>query len=108
MPMHLRCGVSFERVKVDVLTIWPRGRSHEAVDAPGSGLTPLHIACEKGQAAAVVCLLRHGAALDTRDSIGRTPLDWARAKERGGVEEAVGAWRAESGDKPNVGTARVT
>ncbi|KAJ1485170.1 ankyrin repeat-containing domain protein [Baffinella frigidus] len=59
------------------------------------GLTPLHIACEKGKGTAAVCLLRHGAPLDVVDSIGRTALDWARAKEREEVVEAVGAWCAE-------------
>jgi ankyrin repeat protein len=40
-------------------------------------LTPLHIACEKGYADIVKCLLLLGADYTARDIRGRTPLDWA-------------------------------
>lgn len=45
------------------------------------GLSPLHIAAEKGYTRAVATLLGHGGSDVTQvDSIGRTPLDWAIAK----------------------------
>ena len=53
------------------------------------GLTPLHIACEKGRPAAAVCLLKAGANHDAKDSINRTPLDWAVAKGHTEVQTAV-------------------
>jgi len=44
------------------------------------GLTPLHIAAEKGYPACVAALLTAGATPAVTDSIGRTALDWARDK----------------------------
>ena len=41
------------------------------------GLSPLHIACEKGYTDIVKCLLLLGANYSARDIRGRTPLDWA-------------------------------
>jgi ankyrin repeat protein len=40
-------------------------------------LSPLHIACEKGYADIVKCLLLLGADYAALDIRGRTPLDWA-------------------------------
>lgn len=41
---------------------------------PASALTPMMVAAREGKTAAVELLLRGGAALDARDSLGRTPL----------------------------------
>ena len=57
--------------------------------ADHGGLTPLHIACEKGRIEAAVCLLRYGADLTATDSIGRTPLDWAKVKGHDQVATAL-------------------
>jgi len=66
------------------------------------GLTPLHIACEKGRADAAVCLLRHGADLTARDSIGRTPFDWAEAKGHEDVAAALAVGPTPPGSAPGV------
>lgn len=52
----------------------------EAADL--GGLTPLQIAAEKGYADIVRRLLLAGCSSTARDSIGRSPLDWAQAKGR--------------------------
>ena len=45
------------------------------------GLSPLHIAAEKGYTEAVASLLSHsGSDITQVDSIGRTALDWAVSK----------------------------
>ena len=69
------------------------GAGADITSADLGGLTPLHIACEKGRAAAAALLLRHGADVDARDSIGRTPGDWATEKGHADVTEAIARWR---------------
>ena len=44
------------------------------------GLTALHVAAEKGHSEAVSMLLRCKANTSLQDSIGYTPLDWAKLK----------------------------
>lgn len=46
---------------------------------PACDLTPLMVAAREGKTAAARLLLRHGAAVDARDSLGRTPLHAAAA-----------------------------
>ena len=71
----------------------------DATLADLGGLTPLHIACEKGRAEAALCLLRRGGAdRGARDSIGRTPRDWAVAKGHADVVSALDAHAA--GNRP--------
>lgn len=46
---------------------------------PARELTPLMVAAREGKTAAARLLLRHGAAVDARDSLGRMPLHAAAA-----------------------------
>jgi len=65
----------------------------DANTADLGGLTPLTIACEKGHAAAVEMLLRcNRCNVMHRDSIGRTPLDWAEAKGHENVLAVLKLW----------------
>jgi ankyrin repeat protein len=44
------------------------------------GQTPLFLAAEAGRTDVVQYLLDHGARVDVKDDMGRTPIDVARAK----------------------------
>ena len=45
------------------------------------GTTALHVAAEKGHSEAVSMLLRCKADAALQDSVGYTPLDWAKLKK---------------------------
>ncbi len=55
---------------------------------PRSGMTPLHIAASRGDAATTRRLLRHGADPDATDLHGRTPRDWAALRGHHGHFDA--------------------
>jgi ankyrin repeat protein len=50
-----------------------------------SGATALHLAVNDGNALAVKILLDHGARIDIRDKLGRTPLDLAEERKKQGT-----------------------
>lgn len=62
------------------------------------GVTPLHVAVEKGNLEMTALLLDHGADLDRRDFRNRTPLLIAIHEEHTEVAERL----AEAGADPNV------
>ena len=47
------------------------------VEAPGTGLTPLHVAARRLDVAQVAALLQAGADPNARDARNHVPLDWA-------------------------------
>ena len=64
-------------------------------------VTALHIASEKGQAGIVELLTKHGAKVNERDHLGRTPLHVAAQNGRVGVARFL---RANGADQ-NIKTA---
>lgn len=60
-----------------------------ALPNPVNGSTPLHWAARKGRCEAMVALLRHGAAADSQDELGRTALHKACAIKNGNAAPAV-------------------
>jgi ankyrin repeat protein len=64
------------------------GASVEVTDLGGLG--SLHIAAEKGHVDVALCIVRHSPqTANARDSIGRTPIDWARAKGHDALVQAL-------------------
>eukprot|EP01052_Picozoa_sp_SAG31_P007741 SAG31_NODE_373_length_16597_cov_21.519518_13_plen_171_part_00 len=53
------------------------------------GATPLHLAAWKGNEAAVMALISHGAEVNAQDRSGWTPLHWAAFKGRAGAAAAL-------------------
>lgn len=73
--------------ETDIVEMFARGSFPVDLEAPDlGGLRPLHIAAEKGYSGAVRALLLAGCDSTAKDSIGRTPIDWAMAKHH---EECV-------------------
>lgn len=66
-----------------VLLTHPRAMEKIDVDAVDlGGMSPLISACCNGCSVDIVdCLLEHHASMSLKDSIGRTALDWAKAKQ---------------------------
>jgi predicted HD phosphohydrolase len=69
------------------------------------GLSVLHIASEKGQLPAVQLLIERGADLSARDSIGRTPRDWAESKGHVAVWRALEEWELRRHHRPTAAGA---
>jgi ankyrin repeat protein len=63
--------------KVEIVEVLADGYCADVNTADLGLLSPLHIACEKGYADIVKCLLLLGADYKAVDIRGRTPLDWA-------------------------------
>jgi ankyrin repeat protein len=90
-PLYHACLFGHTEV---IQVLLERGADASAMDL--GGLTVLTIACEKGHAAVVDLLLRSGGGDPThRDSIGRTPRDWAKAKGHDAVLRVLDRWKSD-------------
>lgn len=67
--------------QVEVVEVLADGYCANVNSVDVGDLSPLHIACEKGYADIVKCLLLLGADYTALDVRGRTPLDWAVIRE---------------------------
>ncbi|GIY69975.1 ankyrin-2 [Caerostris extrusa] len=77
-PLHAAVSKSHQEI-VDSLLQSAKGSGHleELVNAKtrGGGNTALHVAAQRGDMAAVVSLLKHGATFDTRNKSGETAAE---------------------------------